>query len=590
MFARSDSRGFSAAIADFHHLHNQAKLQELVAKLTGESNQLLSFDEVRQKLQLQSASDRGLKDIPLDAIVGSVGRYTDFTRDFLPLRSETAERWARVKLAVTDMAGLPPIDVYQIGEVYFVKDGNHRVSVARELGATHIQAYVTEVYSRVPLTPDTQPDDLILKAEYSHFLEQTHLDKLRPEADLSVTIPGQYQILLDHIAVHRYFMGLDLQRDIAYEEAVTHWYDSVYQPAVQAIRTLGILHRFPDRTATDLYLWLAEHRAHLEEQLGWKIRLEYAASDLAERTPPKFGDSADSTHGENWLSRLGSGFLHLILPEKLEAGPPAGQWRSTTQAIRQPDSLFESILVPVNGRADGWCALEQALLVAQYEGARIHGLHVVPKEQLKDSPEVLHFQAEFDQRCQEAGVTGNLVIAVGEIAPQICRLAVANDLIVANLTYPPSPQLLARLSSGFRDLIQRCPRPLLATPQIATRPSHALLAYDGSPKAQEALYIATYLAGKWRIALTVISVEDKGHVTSKTLERAREYLQDHDVQADYRLESGAVAETILQVAEAQGCDLLIMGGYGLNPVLEAVLGSAVDQVLRQSRKPMLLCR
>src|SRR5690606_41196661 len=111
-------------------------------------------------------------------------------------------------------------------------DGNHRVSVARSMGATHIQAYVTEVRTRVPLTPDIKPDDLIIKAEYADFLEKTRLDELRPEANLQVTVPGKYEILLEHIAVHRYFMGIDFDREIPYKEAVAHWYDEVYMPLV----------------------------------------------------------------------------------------------------------------------------------------------------------------------------------------------------------------------------------------------------------------------------------------------------------------------------------------------------------------------
>ena len=152
---------------------------------------MLSYEDVRQKLRAYGSSERGLQDIPLDAIVGSVGRYNDFTRDFLPRLDVNKDRWARVMAASNKMAGLPPIDVYKIGDVYFVQDGNHRVSVARQLGSRTIQAYVTEVQTRVPMSPDTRPDDMIVKAEYAGFLERTRLDELRPEADLSVTIPSQ---------------------------------------------------------------------------------------------------------------------------------------------------------------------------------------------------------------------------------------------------------------------------------------------------------------------------------------------------------------------------------------------------------------
>ena len=264
----------SVAINDFRRARNQADLKGLVSRLTGESAQLLSFNEARQKLRMKGFAERGLHDIPLDAIVGSVGRYTDFTRGFLPRREVNPDRWARVKVAASGLAGLPPIDVYKIGEAYFVLDGNHRVSVARSFGATYIQAYVTEVRTRVPLTPDDQLDDLLIKGEYASFLEQTRLDELRPQANLQVTSPGQYPILLEHIGVHRYYMGVDLMRHVPYPEAVAHWYDHVYLPVVEIIRKQGILRDFPGRTEADLYLWVARHRAELFDQLGWDMQIE----------------------------------------------------------------------------------------------------------------------------------------------------------------------------------------------------------------------------------------------------------------------------------------------------------------------------
>jgi hypothetical protein len=127
---------YQSARNDFNEARAQASLQEVLARLTGKSNELLSYEEVAEKLKLNVRSERGVYDIPLDAIVGSVGRYTDFTRTFLPLKSINRDRWARVKAAIDDPngLGLPPIDVYKVGEVFFVLDGNHRVSVARQEG------------------------------------------------------------------------------------------------------------------------------------------------------------------------------------------------------------------------------------------------------------------------------------------------------------------------------------------------------------------------------------------------------------------------------------------------------------------------
>jgi nucleotide-binding universal stress UspA family protein len=572
---------FATAVIDFRRARNQAILKEILARFTGETTELLSYEEVRQKLKMTGSSERGLQDVPIDAIVGSVGRYTDFTRDFLPRRSVNEDRWARVLTASTSMTGLDPIDVYKIGEAYFVKDGNHRVSVARQLGAPSIQAYVTEIRTRVPLRPDVRPDDLILKAEYANFLERTHLDELRPEADLNVTIPGQYPVLEEHISVHRYFMGIDCEQEIDYLDAVADWYDTVYTPIIQLIREGGILREFPGRTEADLYLWIAEHRASLEKALGWTVRPETAIRSLVEQLDP---------HEPGLINRFG-GILRTVLPlDKFEAGPPAGRWREETLATHRDNRLFTDLLVPCSGEPNGWSGLEQAILIAQREGAQLHGLHVVGAEAQIGASPAQAVRETFERRCREAGVTGHLVVAAGEVASAICERSRWVDLIVTDLAYPPPPQRLARLEHGFRDMIQRCPRPLLAVPHIVTPLSHALLAYDGSPKAEEALFVATYLAARWEIPVVVITVEDEGKAAPQTLERAQEYLLAHGVQATYRIENGPVAPAILKVAEEDACDLLLMGGYGYNPVLEVVLGSAVDQVLREANRPVFICR
>jgi nucleotide-binding universal stress UspA family protein len=580
MMERS-SLSFSAALHDFHRARRKAALQEMMARLTGKSADLLSFEDVRQKLKARGTTARQLKDIPLDAIVGSVGRYADFTRSFLPRQDSDQERWTKVRVAATGLVGLPPIEVYQIGQAYFVLDGNHRASVARQLGATHIQAYVTEVRTKVPLSPEVQPDDLILKAEYADFLEPTRLDELRPEADLSVTVPGQYQALEEHIEVHRYFMGLEQEREIPYEEAVGHWYDEVYLPVVQVIRERGILRDFPGRTETDLYLWVSEHRAALEHALGWEIGHETAATDLAAQLSPRL---------QRIIARLGEKIRDAVTPDGFKAGPPPGQWREEQLEACQYDRLFADILVPVSGEEISWNALEQALEVARREGARLRGLHLVPSEAQRDSAEAQAVQAEFNKRCEAAGIPGRLAIEVGEVAPKICERVRWTDLVVVHLAHPPAPEAIARLSSGFRTLIRRCPRPVLAVPRASSHLDRALLAYDGSPKAEEALFIATYLSCRWNISLAVVTVIETGRTTTETLARARRYLETHGAQATFVKEGGPVTDAILKTVEEHESDLIIMGGYGLSPVLEVVLGSAVDQVLRTSRQPMLICR
>lgn len=572
---------YMSAILDFRRARRQAAMEVVMARLRGRSADLLSYEEVRDKLKAKTGRAVGLRDIPLDAIVGSVGRYTDFTRSFLPRHDSDEERWARVEMAVTDLGGLPPIEVYKIGDVYFVRDGNHRVSVARQLGATHIQARVTEIDSRVPLTPDVQPDDLIRKAEYTDFLECTQLDKVCPQADLSMTVPGRYQTLLEHIEVHHYFMGLEQEREIPYKEAVHHWYDEVYLPVVGVIRERAILRDFPKRTEADLYVWLAEHRAELEEELGWEVDPEVVAADLSVQFSPRPGRRA---------ARVGARLVDAVTPDALEAGPSPGQWREERIASRREDRLFAEILVPVTGEETGWRALEQALEIARREQARLRGLHIVPHEGGKQQNKTQALQARFERRCEEAGVRGQFAVESGSVARAICGRARWADLVVLSLAHPPGSQPVAKLSSGFRTLVRRCPRPVLAVPGTVSPVSCPLLAYDGSPKAEEALFIAAYLVSRWQVPLTVVTVLENSQVTSKQAARPREYLAGHGIQATYLEERGPVADVILDAAKQRACDLILMGGYGHSPVVELVWGSTVDQVLRESRQPILISR
>jgi len=575
----------SSAIEDFRSARFQAQLSELVGRLTGRSTELLSYEDVRRKLKARERSSERLQDIPLDAIVGSVGRYKDFTRSFLPRQESSQDRWARVEVAMTGMEGVPPIEVYQVGDAYFVRDGHHRVSVARQLGAHHIQAYVTEVATKVPLSRDVEPEDLILKAEYVEFLEHTGIRQIRPHADLRVTEAGKYPVLEEHIEVHRHFMGLEQERHIPYEEAVAHWYDEVYLPVVQLIHRWGILRDFPGRTETDLYLWISEHKGVLEEELGWEISPEMAASDLTARFSQK---------PSQMLKRISRRVLSAVTPDELEPGPPVGRWREERVASRRGDRLFPSILVAIRGDESGWSALEQGLILAQREDARLRGVHVISSVDQQEDPETRALESAFRRRCDEAGVRGEFVFDVGPVHRKICGRARWADLVIVSLNYPPQPQPVARLSSGLVTLIRRCPRPVLTVPYGPSTLQHALLAYDGSPKAREALFVATYISGRWNVPLTLLAVDEDGVDASEASQEAAQYLEAHGVEADTvettKESYGTVAGSILVTAEENGCDLVLMGGYGMGRVAEAVLGSAVDRVLRESPWPTLICR
>ncbi|NJN44332.1 MAG: ParB N-terminal domain-containing protein [Anaerolineae bacterium] len=241
-----------------------------MSRVTGKSTDLLAFDEVVEMLKGEITIVRGLREIPLDAIIGSVGRYHDFTRSFLPRDDTDAERWARVQASI-NQRGMDPIELYQIGEAYFVLDGNHRVSIARSRGYETIQAHVTEIQTRVPLSPEDQPDDLIRKAEFTAFLETTHLDETRPNADLQTTVPGSYRLLLREIAEERARLSKNQSVDTPWSHAAARWFDKTYSPIIKVIREKGLPHDFPNRTETDLYVWFNRKRDELTDQLGWQV-------------------------------------------------------------------------------------------------------------------------------------------------------------------------------------------------------------------------------------------------------------------------------------------------------------------------------
>ena len=268
--------------ADFAHARFKASWHRILSIVSRQPTTLLSYDEVKEKLHLGGPIYRGVRTVQVKKIVGSLNRYHQFDRAFLPLESQDADSWQSVDRAFYQDVHLPPIVLYKVGEVYFVVDGHHRLSVAREQGQVEIDAEVRECSIKVNITPDLNPEDLEILGQKVDFLERTGLDRLHPKARFDLTVPDGFCRMLEHIAVHRCFMGQDLKRDISEEEAVTHWFDTVYKPIVSNIRRSDILKEFPGKTEGDLYLWVLDRRRYLQSGCRELLSPQKAVKDFLE--------------------------------------------------------------------------------------------------------------------------------------------------------------------------------------------------------------------------------------------------------------------------------------------------------------------
>jgi hypothetical protein len=279
----------SQAREEWDQARRKALWATLQAHFRGKRLSLLNFNEVSQCYQLTQASYRGVQTIPLEKIVGSVGRYQDFIQTFLPVTTALEERWQNIASLCLDPSkgGVPPIEVYQVGDLFFVKDGNHRVSVASQLGRVDIEAHVWEYPEEVVgLTPDTDIDTALLEAEQHVFLAQTRLDELRPGHSIRLTAPGGYDIMLGQIIYYQYALSQIDGEEISYEEAVTAWYDMLYETTIQLIEEADIPVLFSDRTVADFFIWVIKYHRELEERYGQPVLIKDAASEIERQHPP----------------------------------------------------------------------------------------------------------------------------------------------------------------------------------------------------------------------------------------------------------------------------------------------------------------
>ena len=271
---------------DFEQARRRAFRSEISARLRGKENRLIPFAEIRNALRQQNPLYRGIQQVEIAKIIGSVGRYLDFNRKFMPLFDEMAERWIAVQ-SLTAGLGWPPAELYKVGDAYFVRDGNHRIAISNQMDNPTVEAHVWEFPIDMELADVESLDEALIAVGAAEFENQTGLSERIPDHTIRFTAPGRYGELLAQIEDIREKINRIDGTEISFKEAVPIWYELVYLPTVQIIEEAGLVEEFPGRTVADLFVWLSIHRSQLADLYGDYDNLVDLAQMLAERYRPK---------------------------------------------------------------------------------------------------------------------------------------------------------------------------------------------------------------------------------------------------------------------------------------------------------------
>jgi len=285
--------------ADFSRARGKAMLSQIQNFLNTDRDKLLSFHDVKGILKPKNEVYMGSQTVPIKMIVGSEGRYHDFNKYFLPRKEHMRQRWQRVDEAHIKDIILPPILLYEIGGVYFVRDGNHRVSVAKMQGVEFIDAEVISLTTEMNIKPSMTTDELtaeLIEYEKNIFYTETLFGDLTEYWDMNFSAPGRYDVIYNHILVHKYYLNEDIEEEIHFNNALVSWYNNVYNPVIKIIREQWLLANFPGRTEADLYVWIVKHWDFLKKKYG-TYSLNKAAGDFS----MKYGQSQGKFLRFLWL-------------------------------------------------------------------------------------------------------------------------------------------------------------------------------------------------------------------------------------------------------------------------------------------------
>src|SRR3954471_8454606 len=242
---------------DFSRARRARLLADVARRLRGEPDDvamILPFEEVVEALGRVGQVDRGLQVVQLDDIVGTVDRAADFDRGFRPTTQRLRSRWERIAAAQRRGEAMPPVSLFLVGELYFVRDGHHRVSVAKSQGREDIDAYVTEVTTRIKLGADLRVSELPLKDHERLFRERVPLNA-EQRARIKLSDPWDFGVLAEAVEAWGFRAMQQRGNYMDRVEVARHWFDEEYLPVVDMLRSGGLIER--EETETDAYLRVA---------------------------------------------------------------------------------------------------------------------------------------------------------------------------------------------------------------------------------------------------------------------------------------------------------------------------------------------
>jgi hypothetical protein len=554
--AGSEQRNKELAKHEFNRASRQAMWNAVTSWISGSSNELLSYEAVRKALPIEGQNYLGLKKVDLEHIVGSVGRYRDFDRAFRPKGAHTSDRWMRVEMAWNDNIGLPPVNLYKVGEAYFVQDGNHRVSIARLHDGDFIDAYVTEIRVPVNITPEDTVETLSVRQENADLLETSNILELRPDADLEITLPGECGRVLEHIEGHQEDLASQSKDDIAYPAAVASWYDSIYLPTISQIKTEELADKFPDLTLTDLYVIVSEYQWLLQDAYGQNLQADAARQKFNQAFPEWSAGKVIKKLGHAaWLDQL------ILSQER--------------QAFEERTALIDSVQLTLPGkyefilgqiRAHRWQLQEEEGEPTSFESAAQSWYDAVycPLVELIDSHDLLE---NFPDR--EAGDLYYWIVD-------------RKDELAKQLGWELSPQTMLRqvtentVHPGSE--LEFCKDILVS---IGTNPAD-WRALD------QAISIARRSEGRVH-GLHVFQDEDSASEVTKAalMQQFTEHCQAGGVHGELAFEIGGISQAIN--ARARWVELIVIP-LNHRPQTAGVfqIGSGIRRIIRRAGRPVLV--